>query len=218
MTPEERQPKYMFENGLLEPVNDFEHSNRTIPAGRLGYRITDRFVRQFFGRVFDNPDKLFEEAILRPELQDADAFADGVLYITEAQQQVAQQYLDDRSIDDACPPLQVLLRIMAEGSFEGKTERDPEIRRMFTCEALLASDWYRDRLEARWQRDVDLWSRHVSYLDDFLSNPHNQGVADRLDIDSRRQRATRQLDLVNSSEYLRQLNGMLGTDPAVMGR
>ena len=51
---------------------------------RLGYRITARFVRPFFGRVFDNPDKVFDESILRPETQDLEAFVDGVKNIIEA--------------------------------------------------------------------------------------------------------------------------------------
>jgi len=38
------------------------------------------------------------------------------------------------SIDDACPPLQVVLHVMAEGHYEGKTIDDPAIREMFTLD------------------------------------------------------------------------------------
>ena len=89
-------------------------------------------MRAFFGRVFDNPAKVFDTAMLQPETQDQDAFADGIKNITEAQQRVASEYLEDGSIEDACPPLRALLTIMASGSFEGKEANHPEIRRMFT--------------------------------------------------------------------------------------
>src|SRR5439155_3854573 len=103
----------------------------------------------FFGRVFDNPAKVFDPLILKPELQDLDAFADGVKNIAEAQQRVAQTYLDDGSIEDACPPLRALLTIMATGSYEQKDAHDPRFRAMFERERLLASDWYRARLERK---------------------------------------------------------------------
>ena len=43
---------------------------------------------------------------------------------------------------------------MAFGQHEGRTERNPEVRRLFTREALLASDWYRERLTTKQQRDI----------------------------------------------------------------
>ena len=218
LTPEERDPAYMIDQGLLERVEDFVHNGRTIPAGRLGYRISDQFVRWYFGRVFDNPNKLFDESILRPEKQDLDAFADGVLYISEAHEQVAKQYLNDGTIDEMCPPLNALLQIMALGSFEGKTERDPEIRRMFTRDALLKSDWYHDRLQARQNRDVTLWQRHVEYLDQFLANPHNAGVGSRMKLTARQQLAKSELDRVTSPHYLSELNGTIGGELSVQAK
>src|SRR5665213_843606 len=98
--------------------------------------------------------------MLQPETQDEDSFADGVKYIVEAQQRSAQQYFDDGSIKNACPPLKALLTIMAYGNCEGKTERDPAVRRLFTRESLLASDWYRERLVTKQRRDIALWERH----------------------------------------------------------
>ena len=97
-------------------MKDFEFDGEMIHASRLGYRITDGFVRAFFGRVFDNPSKVFDEAILKPETQDLAAFADGVKNICEAQQRVARQYFEDGSVRELCPPLKVLLSILAFGS------------------------------------------------------------------------------------------------------
>ena len=213
MTPEERDPRYMIEHGLLQAVEDFEHNGQWIPGHRLGYRITDRFLVRFFGRVFDNPNKLFDESILRPEKQDLDAFADGILYITEAQQQVAKRYFDDGSIEEACPPLRALLHIMAEGSYEGKTELDADIRQMFTREYLLASDWYQERLQARQERDIQLWTRNLEYLKTFINNQHNVKVTDAMDLLGRQQLAINQLAQVSAEDYSESLRGTLGTAP-----
>ncbi len=108
LTPKERDPAFLIGEGHLEPLKDFDHQGRKVLASRLGYRITAKFVRTFFGRIFDHPDRVFDEAYLRPETQDLDAFVDGVHNITEAQERVALQAFDDGSIEDACPPLRAL--------------------------------------------------------------------------------------------------------------
>ena len=137
----ERDPQRLISEGLLEPVTDIDQPDGSVvPARRLGYRITSQFITRYFGRVFDNPGSVFNEAILRPETQDPESFADGVQYIMEAYERVALQYFEDGSIEEACPPLKVLLSIMAYGEHEGRDERHPEVRRMFTREALLTSE------------------------------------------------------------------------------
>ena len=218
MTPEERDPQYMIEHGLLEAVEDFKHNGQQIPGHRLGYRITDRFLVRFFGRIFDNPNKLFDESILRPEKQDLDAFADGILYITEAQQQVAQRYLDDGAIEEACPPLRALLHIMAEGSYEGKTELDADIRQMFTLKYLVNSDWYQERLQARKEREIQLWTRNLEYLKSFINNPHNAKVTNAMDLLNRQQLAMDRLAQVSAEDYGESLRGALGTDPFLISK
>src|SRR5207237_2924612 len=117
LTPQERDPAFLIREGHLERLTDFTHRGELILASRLGYRITEKFVRSYFGRVFDNPSKVFDEAILKPETQDTEAFADGVKNITEAQQRVAAAYVEDGSIRDACPPLRALLALMATGAY-----------------------------------------------------------------------------------------------------
>jgi hypothetical protein len=212
---EERQPGFMIEKGYLEPVKDFTHKGELIPASRLGYRITERFVRGFFGRLFDHPTKVFDEPILKPETQDIEAYVDGIKNIAEAQQRVAQTYLDDGSIEDACPPLRSLLMIMANGSFEAKDAHHADIRRMFTRESLLASDWYAKRLEKKHAHDVRLWKRHVDYLNGFMGDAGTRQEADHLHIAHRRERAQAELARVSSPEYLKSLVGTLGLDLSV---
>ena len=178
----------------------------------MGYRITDRFIKRYFGRIFDNPDKVFDRSILQPETQDLDSFADGVKYILEAQQRSARQYFDDGSIEKACPPLKILLTIMAYGNFEGKTERDPEIRALFTRESLLASDWYHERLVTKQQRDIQLWERHQAYLDSYLQERPNAELVVG-DIRDRQQMVTHVLERLRKPEYLQELVGTLGAEP-----
>jgi hypothetical protein len=62
-----------------------------------------KFVDRFLGRIFEMPNAVFPEELLRPELQDPDMFAAGIDAIVEAQLLVALNYFEDGSIDDACP-------------------------------------------------------------------------------------------------------------------
>lgn len=213
LTEQERDPGYLISHGYLEHIEDFEHQGRTILASRLGYRITERFVAHFLGKIFDNPRAVFTPAILRPETQDLEVFVDGVENICEAQERVARRYLEDGSIADACPPLKALIHIMAEGHFEGRTIHDPAIRGLFSRDALLASDWYRERLEIKQERDVQLARRMVMHLTQFLELRHYADEADRLDAAARLERAKAELARVQSPAYLDALVGTIGADP-----
>jgi hypothetical protein len=153
------------------------------------------------------------EEILKPEIQDAAVFADGVNNIVEAQQRVASAYFADGTIEDACPPLKALLHIMAHGDYEGKDASHPEIRALFTREALLASEWYQERLAIKQKRDVALWQRHVRSLTEFLTRAGHHEEAKRLGIAGRLEHARAELERVSAPEYLRSLVGTIGADP-----
>ena len=77
---------------------------------------------------------------------------------------------------------------------------------MFTREALLASDWYAERLRAKQTRDVALWKRHVSALENAAPTPD-------VDLAFRLAEAKKQLARVSAAEYLRELEGTIGADP-----
>lgn len=213
LTAEERDPDWLIAQGLLERVEDFVWQGATAPASRLGYRINYQFVRRFFGRVFDNPDKIFDEALLKPETQDPEAYFDGVEYIAGAQKETAQHYFKDGSVEQLCSPLKALLTIMAFGSYEGKTEKDPAIRAMFSREIVLASDWYRQRLETKQGRDRQLWRRHLEYVDRFRAQMQGSAGVLELKLDRRAKYAQEQLRRVSAPEYLEELRGTLGADP-----
>ena len=210
MRPHEREPRFLMGNGYLEPVPDLCFQGRTVLASRLGYRITPRFVDHFLGRMFETPDAVFTSEILYPEKQDLEQFAAGVEAIVETQTRIAKQYFEDGSIAGACPPLRALLHIMACGSYEGKGVADPEIRGMFQREALLASDWYRERLRTKQARDIALWKRHIAALDEFRAG---SATALAIDVDARLAAARRQLARVSSPGYLEELAGTIGADP-----
>lgn len=213
LKPQARDPRFLIENGHMEKVLDFQYQGRLIQASRLGYRITERFVHGFMGKMFDAPRAVFGEQILRPETQDLAVFVDGVENIVEAQQKVAACYLEDGSVEDACPPLKALLHIMANGHYEGKDVHDPAIRALFTRETLLASDWYQERLKTKQVRDIRLWERHIAYLDSFAHRTSHQDLAERLDIQKRLEGAKIKLERVKSMAYLQSLSGTIGADP-----
>ena len=207
-----RDPKFLIENGHLEKIEDFEHEGKTIYGSRLGYRITEKFVHAFFGKVFDSPTIVFDEEMLRPESQGMDAYVDGINNIVEAQKKVAQAYFEDGSIDDACPPLQVVLSVMAEGSYQGKTIDDPAIREMFTLDYLLNSDWYQERLRIKQQRDAALWQVNKDYIDEKLDETNESNTAVWSVLQEQLENAEQMLEWVNSDSYLERLQGTLGAD------
>jgi hypothetical protein len=213
LKPQERNPRFLIDHGHLEKVEDFQYQGRLIQASRLGYRITERFVHGFMGKIFDAPRAVFGEAILRPESQDMAVFVDGVENIVEAQQKVAATYLQDGSVEDACPPLKALLHIMANGQYQGKDAHDPAIRALFTREALLASDWYQERLMTKQTRDIRLCERHITYLETFAHRASHQDLADKLNINERLRGAKNKLEWVKSKAYLQSLSGTIGADP-----
>jgi hypothetical protein len=200
MRVEEREPDYLIKNGFLEKVGDLEFEGRVVLASRLGYRITKEFADQFLGRIFETPDAVLPQELLRPEMQDLAMFASGVNAIVETQRRVAEAYFEDGSIEAACPPLKALLHVMATGSYEGLKIEDPRLRAQFTREAVLASDWYTDRLRHKQQKDITLWARHLRAIEDLAG-----------DFAAARAAAER----VNSSIYLNDLVGTIGADPAV---
>ncbi len=213
MRTAERDPRFLIDRGFLEKIEDFAIDGRTVLASRLGYRITVEFVDHFLGRIFETPDSVFPLEMLRPELQDAAMFAAGVDAIVESQRRVALNYFEDGSFEAACPPLRALLEIMAHGSYYGMGVDHPEVRGMFTRDALLASDWYAERLRAKQQRDIALWLRHVRALEQFRAAEQEFPPQDDIDFEDRSSFARAQLARVSSPGYLDELVGTIGADP-----
>ena len=215
MTPPERVPAYLINGGHLERCTDFDHQGRRVLASRLGWRITARFVQTFSGRVLGNPSSLFDEEFLRPETQDADVFADGVDNIVAAMRDAAEHYFADGSVEQAVPPLRALLHIMRDGTWEGRGPDDPAFRALFTREALLASDWYRARLEAQRAIDLHLLEKQTRYLEKFLTRTNYADVAERLAIVDRLARVKDAARIAREPGYVEKLTGTLGVEPSI---
>ncbi len=213
MSAEERDPKFLIANKFLEKCADFEHGGKKVLASRLGWRINARFVHAFFGRVFNHPHAVFTEAMLKPELQGKEIFADGMDNIIATQKRVAKMYFDDGSIAQASPPLKALLHIMLHDEWEGKGLEHTDVRKLFTRENLLASPWYAARLGAKQKIDRALWKRHVENLNQFLRRPNYADVADQLHIAERLTAARKTLEAVEAADYPQKLAGTIGAEP-----
>ena len=142
-----------------------------------------------------------------------DDFVDGINNIVEAQQKVALNYIEDGSIELACPPLKALLHIMASGEYKGMDAHHPEFRAMFSKEAMLKSDWYHKRLQVKQERDIALWQSHIDYLNNYLEMDSHAEEAKRLKISKQLEVAQDKLAQVSDKAYFDTLVGTLGADP-----
>ncbi|GAB5558848.1 MAG: hypothetical protein SynsKO_04950 [Synoicihabitans sp.] len=213
MKPEERDPKFMIENGYLERCRDFDFEGKQVLASRLGYRITRKFARTFFGRVFNHPHVVFTDEMLSPEKQGLELFVEGMDNIVVTHERVAQAFFDDGTIEFACPPLAALLHIMAKGNWNGHDLNSPEVRDKFTRDALIESDWYQARLASKQAWDVSLWERHIKSLELALDNPTAEDVVTRLGLADKLKHAKAEHARMSSDEYRQSLVGTLGRQP-----
>ncbi len=216
MTTEERQPDYLIHKGFLEKVSDYADDH-----GRLGYRITDHFVNRFFGRVFSEPHQIFEPDMLRPELQDADAFKAGMDNILGTGKKIAQSYIEDGTIEYAVPPLKALLSIMAEGEYrpsprETWTSDSPAFRDLFSYETVTTSTWYTQRLSAQLQFDQekaqDALKRLLAFKEKHqkeLSDEMSETLVQRIAMTEEKLRSLKDASL-NSQQ------GFIGRNPVVI--
>ena len=213
MSVKERDPKYLIDNGYLEKVENIEHNGETIEASLLGYRITIKFVRHFLGRVFNKPDAVFTEDMLRPELQDMETFVLSLKNLSITQKRVAEGLMTDGTYEALCPPLQALLSIMVKGQFEGKDREHPDIRKLFTREYVMNSDWYRRRLEVKQERDIRFWKNTIDYLENAIAQKNLKETTEKLQLPSKLAHAKEELAHVQSKEYIDELYGTIGADP-----
>ena len=141
-----------------------------------------------------------------------DAYVDGINNIAEAQQRVAQAYLEEGSVNDACPPLQALLHIMANGHYAGKTVDEPAIRHMFSRDYLLRSDWYQERLKIKQERDAALWRMNREYLQQKIEETLDNESGKRAYLQACIADAEEMMEAVGSKKYLDRLQGTPGAD------
>jgi len=212
MGKKEKNPNCLIQEGALEKLNDFEYKGEKILSSRLGYRITRRFIFRHFGRIFEEPMGVFTDEMLKPELQNMDDFVDGINNIVEAQRKSALMYFEDGSIESTIPPLKVLIHIMAHGHYENKGIDHPELRKMFTRDYVLSSEWYKKRLNLKQDREISNWQDKISYLQRFKEQEVNKSICEELKLDDKLQFAQNKLEKVKSKDYLQSLTGTIGLD------
>ena len=215
LDPSEREPRKLIEEGSFEKVEDFMYEGQKIEASRLGYRMTNVFSYKYLGKIFDEPQTVFDEWILKPEKQDLEAFAEGVMNIVNGHRKAALDYFEDGSVEEAIPPLKALLNIMVHGQFEGLTLNDEAVRKLFTKEVVLNSDWYRQRLIQKQKIDVTLVQGKIEALEAFISNPMNRSLIDAFDYHQRLEKAQNLLKTYQSDAYLDTLVGTLGATESI---
>jgi len=164
-------------------------------------------------RLFDEPGAVFSDRMLKPELQSMEDYVDGIKNITEAQERVALSYFKDGSVEAAIPPLKVLLHIMAYGEYEGKQINDPELRRLFERDYVINSEWYKERLILKQERDIKFAKNQINYLENFIQTSENHELIEEMNINDRLSRAKSKLEYVKSDAYLKDLVGTIGADP-----
>ena len=212
MDVQQKKAANLIADGSLEKLEDFEHQGKKVLASRLGYRITRTFIFNHFNRVFEEPTAVFTDEMLKPELQSQEDFMDGISNIVEAQQKAALLYFKDGSVNAAIPPLKVLLHCMAHGHFAGKDITHPDLRALFKRENVIASDWYRERLEHKQRKEIRLWEQHISYISAFIKREINQPIVNKLGLKNRLEKAIVRLQYVKSPEYVSSLVGTIGAD------
>lgn len=212
MNVEEREPEYLIKNGYLEKVENFKYKGETVEASLLGYRITLKFVKHFMARIFSKPDAVFVEEMLKPELQDMDAFVASINNLSITQKRVAEGFMKDGTYATLCPPLKALVSIMVTGAYEGKDRNHPDIRAMFKAENVLSSAWYAERLVEKQKRDIKLWTNNVAYLEGKLKQPNYKDVNEKLEVAKRLSDAKAELKRVQHADYLKTLEGTIGVD------
>lgn len=214
MSPDERDARNLIAEGALEKLEDFEHDGQRVAASRLGYRMTEKMATKYFGRIFLHPDVVFTEDMLRPELQDVGVFAESMATIAATHERVARAYFKDDTVELAVPPLRALLEIMADGTTsEGWELGSPEFRAMFTREAVLASDWYAARLDAKQAAAGARTEAGLAAIEKFVSTPGNEEPTARLDMPARIEATRVEAQRLASPEFREQLVGTTGNTP-----
>ncbi|HSF98813.1 MAG TPA: hypothetical protein VLA55_08985, partial [Ornithinibacter sp.] len=214
MTPAERDARALIAEGALEKIEDVEHDGQRVPASRLGYRMTEKMATTYFGRIFLHPEVVFTPEMLRPELQDPAVFAESVTTIAMTHERVARAFIKDGTIELAIPPLRALLEIMADGvTAQGWTLDSPEFRELFTREAVLASDWYAQRLDTKQAAASARADAGLAAIEKFVSTPGNEGPSQRLGMPARVDAARVEAQRLAGQEFRDQLVGTTGSTP-----
>jgi hypothetical protein len=127
---------------------------------------------------------------------------------------VARAYFEDGTVSLAVPPLRALLEVMAYGATEeGWTLHSPEFREMFTRAAVLASDWYAERLDSKQAAASARADSGLAAIERFVSTPGNEEPTARLDMPARVTAARAEAQRLAGPQFREWLVGSTGGTP-----
>lgn len=164
MTLKELNIKYLIAEGSLEKIPDMEHNGKKVNSSILGYRITSKFVKRYFARIFDYVDGLFTTEHLKPELQSMENFAVGVDFIYSNIKQCVEDYYKDGSYEELIPPMKIMFDIVKNGSHNGMELKDEKFLQMFEREEIMKQPWYKQRLVQAQRNEIKMVEGQIAQL------------------------------------------------------
>ena len=138
---------------------------------------------------------------------------DGLRNITEAQAASDAGYFEDGSVEAAIPPLKAVLHVMAKGHYEGRSIRDPEVRALFDRESVIASTWYRERLEGYRVRESAYIATSVERLRRYLAESAEAGSVAAHRARAELARTEERREVLGEAAYIDMIVGSIGLDP-----
>jgi len=106
---------------------------------------------------------------------------------------------------------------MAYGSYEGQALNDAAVRTLFTKDYVLNSPWYAQRLRNKQQIEINLMTKKIANLEDFIANPVNASVISEFHYDSQLRKAREALVYLQTADYLASLEGSIGAEAIALG-
>ena len=83
---------------------------------------------------------------------------------------------------------------------------------MFSRDYLLQSDWYKERLKIKQQRDAALWQMNRNYIEQKMDETNESLTDIWAGLEEQMENAEQMLEWVNSESYLERLQGTIGAD------
>ena len=205
---EERDARLPDPRGFMEPMKDYETAGKpSSPAGSATGSPRGLSARSSAG-CSTTPQRCSPRRSSSPKTGPR-AFADGVKNITEAQQRVAAEYLEDGSINDACPPLAGAADHHGARLIRGQRRPPRRHPHMFTREYLAGQRLVPPALGQAASRH-----RHVETAPGIhrsFPDPGRAPPGQRWELPSAAP-GRRRLRHVSSPHYVQSLVGSLGTD------
>ncbi len=77
---------------------------------------------------------------------------------------------------------------------------------------MLQSDWYKERLIIKQQRDAALWKMNKNYIEQKMDETNESVTELWAELQGQMENAEQMMEWVNSDSYLERLQGTLGAD------